>query len=116
MIRIVEDVVVPAGVFVADYATSRIDEAAAVDAFKWNKPMGVALGVLGYLGAGLDFGGDMVKNIGIASFDWAASSIAEYIREAMKPKTTSQRLEMRPASKVKAAINPDEYKGAVILT
>jgi hypothetical protein len=78
-IRLVPDVAVPAGVFVADWATSAYDEKAT--GMKLNRPVGIGLAVLGYAGAMLGWGGDAVKNIGIASFDWAANSVVSYIKE-----------------------------------
>jgi len=80
-IKVIPDVVAPAVVFAADAATSAYDEKAEPGATKLNRPVGIALAALGYVGALLDFGGDFVKNIGIASFDWAANSIAGYIKE-----------------------------------
>jgi len=83
MIRIVEDVVAPALVFGADYGTSELDKTSAADAIKWNRPVGIGLAALGYiLGGWLGIGGPFVKNMGIASFDWGATSIVEYIKEA----------------------------------
>jgi hypothetical protein len=81
-IKLVPDVAVPAGVFVADWATSKYDEGAT--GMKLNRPVGIGLAVLGYAGAMLGWGGDAVKNIGIASFDWAANSIVGYIKERSK--------------------------------
>lgn len=79
-IKIVPDVVVPAGVFAADWATSVYDEKAT--GMKLNRPVGIGLCALGYvLGGWLGWGGDAVKNVGIASFDWAANSIVSYIKE-----------------------------------
>jgi hypothetical protein len=78
-IKLVPDVAVPAGVFVADWATSAYDEKAT--GMKLNRPVGIGLAILGYAGAMLNWGGDAVKNIGIASFDWAANSVVSYIKE-----------------------------------
>ena len=79
MVKLVPDVVVPAGVFVADWATSVYDEKAT--GMKLNRPVGIGLAAIGYVGALLNWGGDVVKNIGIASFDWAANSVVSYFKE-----------------------------------
>jgi len=78
-IRLVPDVGAPAVVFAADWATSAYDETAT--GMKLNRPVGIALALAGYAGALFGWGGDFVKNIGIASFDWAANSVVGYIRE-----------------------------------
>lgn len=80
MIKLIPDVGAPALVFVADWATSAYDEKAT--GFKLNRPIGIALALAGYAGGMFGFGGDFVKNIGIASFDWAANSIVSYIKPA----------------------------------
>lgn len=79
-IKIVPDVVAPVAVFAADWATSAYDE--RTTGFKLNRPVGIGLCALGYvLGGWLGWGGDTVKNVGIASFDWAANSVVGYIKE-----------------------------------
>lgn len=80
-IKLVSDVGAPAAVFAADWATSAYDEKAEAGATKLNRPVGIALALAGYAGALFGWGGDFVKNIGIASFDWAANSVVGYIRE-----------------------------------
>ena len=84
-IKLIPDVGAPAVVFAADWATSVYDEKAT--GFKLNRPVGIVLAIGGYTGAMLNFGGDFVKNIGIASFDWAANSIVSWIRERGKVST-----------------------------
>ena len=78
-IKLMPDVGAPALVFVADWASSAYDETAT--GFKLNRPVGIVLALAGYAGGMFNFGGDFVKNIGIASFDWAANSIVGYIKE-----------------------------------
>ena len=79
-IKIVPDVVAPVAVFAADWATSAYDE--RTTGMKLNRPVGIGLCALGYvLGGWLGWGGDFTKNLGIASFDWAANSIVGYIKE-----------------------------------
>lgn len=79
-IKIVPDVVAPVAVFAADWATSAYDE--RTTGMKLNRPVGIGLCALGYvLGGWLGWGGDFTKNLGIASFDWAANSVVGYIKE-----------------------------------
>ncbi len=77
MIRVVDDVVAPLVVFGADWGTSGVTTA------KYNRPVGIGLAAAGYiLGGWLGYGGTFMKNIGIASFPWAANAIKSYIQEA----------------------------------
>ncbi len=77
MIRVVEDVGAPLVVFGADWATSGVTTA------KYNRPVGIGLALGGYvLGGWLGYGGAFMKNIGIASFPWAANAIKSYIEGA----------------------------------
>jgi|GEM_PF-2095964 len=78
-VKLMPDLGAPALVFVADWATSTYDE--KTTGFKLNRPVGILLAIGGYAGAMFGWGGDFVKNIGIASFDWAANSIVSYIKE-----------------------------------
>lgn len=105
MIRLVEDVGAPALVFGVDWGTDAADKKSAADAFKWNRPVGIALAAVGYIvGGWLGYGGLFVKNMGIASFDWAANSIKGYIEEAG---AVSGRVKVRPAgARVKVGSYP----------
>lgn len=77
MIRVVEDVGAPLLVWGADWGTS------GVTTVKYNRPVGIGLAAAGYiLGGWLGYGGTFMKNIGIASFPWAANAIKSYIEEA----------------------------------
>jgi len=83
MIRIVDDVVSPAVVWGASWAAGEADTKSAVGSFKWYRPVGIGLAAAGYiLGGWLGYGGNFVKNLGIASFPWALNSIKGYIEEA----------------------------------
>jgi len=80
MIRVIDDLAAPALVWGIDYGTSKADEGSAADAFKWNKPAGIGVCALGYiLGGWLGYGGNFLKNMGIASFPWALNSISSYV-------------------------------------
>ena len=83
MIRVVDDVVSPAVVWGASWATEAQDAKSAVGSFKWYRPVGIGLAAVGYiLGGWLGYGGTFVKNLGIASFPWALNSIKGYIEES----------------------------------
>lgn len=60
-IKIVDDVVVPVGVAAVDQLTLKFTTASG------NEWAAYGMTALGYIGAGLNKGGDMVKNVGIAS-------------------------------------------------
>lgn len=77
MIRVVDDVGAPLLVFAADWGTSGVTTA------KYNRPVGIGLAAAGYiLGGWLGYGGTFMKNVGIASFPWAANAIKSYIEGA----------------------------------
>jgi len=98
MIRLVEDVGAPALVFAADWGADYADSKSAATAFKWNRPMGIGLAAIGYIAGGwLGYGGQFVKNLGIASFDWGANAIKGYIQEAggVSARPVSQRVAVR---------------------
>ncbi len=82
-IKLIPDVGVPAVVFAADWATSTYDArtTAPAGSMKFNRPVGIGLCALGYAGAWLGWGGELTKNLGVASFDWAANSVVSYIKE-----------------------------------
>ncbi len=47
---------------------------------EWNEAAAYVLAGAGYVGAVMGYGGDFVKNVGIASFPWAAKKIYERVR------------------------------------
>ena len=76
MIKMVDDFGAPAVVALADIATSEKKES-------WNKPLGIGISAASYLlGGFMGIGGNFVKQMGVASFPWAAGSIYQYIKEA----------------------------------
>lgn len=89
-IKIVPDVVAPLAVTAVDLVT----EATAPN---WNEWASYICAVGGYLGGFMGWGGDMVKNFGIASLPWAAKNIYERVRGTAG---ASKRLNYRPVSKV----------------
>jgi len=72
-IRLVPDVGAPLAVTAVDLIT----ETTAPD---WNEWAAYIMAAGGYLGSFTGWGGDMVKNVGIASFPWAAKKIYERVR------------------------------------
>lgn len=72
-IRITEDIGAPLAVTVVDLAIT----ATRPD---WNEWASYITTVLGYGGATFNFGGDFVKNVGIASLPWAAKNIYNRVR------------------------------------
>lgn len=114
MIRLVEDVGAPVLVFAADWGTDAADAKSAVTAFKWNRPVGIGLAALGYIvGGWLGYGGTFVKNLGIASFDWGATAIKGYIQEAGGVSRATQRVAVRPTSRIRSyPAQPHDREGA----
>lgn len=103
MIRLVEDLGAPALVFGADWGTDYADSKSAATAFKLNRPVGIGLAAVGYIvGGWLGYGGTFVKNLGIASFDWAANAIKGYIQEAggVTSRATTQRAMVHSGARV----------------
>jgi hypothetical protein len=72
-IKFAVDVGVPLGVTVVDL----LSESAAPAS---NEPIAYLAAGLGYIGAGMGFGGDAVKNMGIASFDWAGKHLYNRVK------------------------------------
>jgi len=101
MIRLTDDLGAPAVVFAADWVTQAADGKSSVTSFKWNRPIGIALAAAGYiLGGWLGYGKTFTKNMGIASFDWAANSIKSYISEQGVASGVGHRVTVRPRSRV----------------
>jgi hypothetical protein len=76
MIRIVEDVGAPATVIAVDMITLEL----APQANEW---VAYGLTALGYLGAMFRFGGEYVKNIGVASLPLTARHLRDRIKTPM---------------------------------
>ena len=72
-IRLMEDLGAPAVVVGVDLVT----ETAAPD---WNEWIAYIMAAGGYVGAWMGWGGDFMKNVGIASFPWAAKKVYERVR------------------------------------
>ena len=72
-IRMVPDLGAPIAVVGVDLIT----ETAAPE---WNEWAAYIMAVGGYLGAWMGWGGDFMKNVGIASFPWAAKKVYERVK------------------------------------
>jgi len=102
-IRLVPDVGAPLAVTAVDLIT----ETTAPD---WNEYAAYIMAAGGYLGAFMGWGGDMVKNVGIASFPWAAKKIYERVRGGMT--TKASRLAFRaPVSRYPAPATKTPFEG-----
>jgi len=109
MIRVVEDVGAPALVWGADWATSTATTA------QYNRPVGIGLAAAGYLlGGWLGYGGNFMKNMGIASFPWAANAIKSYIQEGTVQSRVGHGVAVRPTKRVSRYPAPtyvDQFEG-----
>lgn len=72
-IRMVPDLGAPLAVVAVDLGTEAL-------APNWNEWAAYFFAAGGYLGGFMNFGGDFVKNLGIASFPWAAKKIYDRAR------------------------------------
>ena len=90
-IRIVEDVVSPVAVSAVDMLTLEY-------APDWNEWATYAMLAGGYVASALNFGGNMAKNIGIASLPLAVRSIRDRVKGGVSGKVSSRRLSFRPSA------------------
>lgn len=72
-IKMVPDLGAPIAVVGVDLIT----ETAAPD---WNEWAAYLMAAGGYVGAFMGWGGDFVKNVGIASFPWAAKKVYQRVK------------------------------------
>lgn len=86
-LKLVPDLGGPAVVTVVDLGTKAM-------APKWNEWITYGMAVVGYVGGWMGWGGDFVKNIGIASFPLAAEKLYDRFKTGAG---ASQRLSYRPA-------------------
>jgi len=89
-IRIVEDVVSPVAVSAVDMLTLEF-------APDWNEWATYGMLAGGYVASALNFGGNMAKNIGIASLPLAVRSIRDRVKGGVTGKV-SRRLSFRPSA------------------
>lgn len=108
-IRVVEDVVVPAAVVAVDMASETW-------APTWNEWLAYAAAIGGYVGAAMNFGGDAVKNAGIASLDWAAKKARDRFMSMgtarRATRSVNYRSVSRPAGGLSAPVKP-EFTGVI---
>lgn len=106
-IRLTEDLGAPLAVTAIDLIT----ESYAPD---WNKWASYIVAGGSYVGAWMGWGGPFVKNMGIASFPWAAKNIYEAIKGGVGSR--AGRLSFRKAgvSRYPAPAFATEFKGATL--
>ena len=80
MIKLVEDLGAPVAVTAVDLVTLEV-------APDWNEWASYIMAAGGYIGGFMNFGGPFVKNLGIASMDWAARSLYQRVRGGMTKRT-----------------------------
>jgi len=69
-----DDVIAPAIVTAADIITSDYKPT-------WNRPIGIGLAAAGYvLGGMMGVGGNLMKQIGVASFSWGVGSLYQMVK------------------------------------
>ncbi len=103
-IRLVEDVGAPVAVAAVDLIT----EATAPD---WNVPVSLVMAGGSYGAAMMGYGGDFMKNMGIASMPWAAKSIYRWaMAQFGSPVTT--RLATKTVSRWPAPLVEQPFGGA----
>lgn len=114
MIRLTDDLGAPLAVFGADWATQAID-ARSAGGFKWNAPVGIGIAATGYvIGGWLGYGKTFLKNMGIASFDWAANSVKDYIQVGGAASKVGRRVSVRPTHRISRYPAPaytDQFQG-----
>jgi len=97
--KIVEDVLVPGIVPVVDYLTEKFPES---EPGKYADMTGIGMCVVGYGLNAFGIGGNMSKNIGIASLNWAVNSVRKLIAGTGITRSVNTastgRLAMRPVS------------------
>lgn len=108
-IRLMEDLGAPLAVTVVDLATEAMIPAAGEEGVNWNEMLSYVLAVGGYAAAWMRFGGDFMKNVGIASMPWAAKSV--YRRFMKKESGVTRRLAYRSVSRYPAPANKSPFQG-----
>lgn len=106
-IRVVEDLVVPGAVVAADLASEKWFPT-------WNEWLAYIAAGGGYVASAMGYGGDMTKNAGIASLDWAARKLRDRFSTmgVTGRSVAAYRSVSRPAGSVAAAVKP-EFRGIV---
>jgi len=97
-IKIVEDIGAPAAVAMVDIVTTEV-------APTWNEWASYIMAVGGYVGGFMGFGGPFVKNIGVASFPWAARNIYARIKGTTASRVSGRKVAFVP--QVKRSYQPE---------
>ena len=90
-IKLSEDVGAPITVIAVDMITAEV-------APNWNEWVAYIMTALGYVGAGMGFGGNYVKNLGVASLPLTARNIRDRVRGGVGRKVAGGRLAFRPTA------------------
>lgn len=99
-IKMVEDVGAPVAVTAVDLITLEV-------APDWNEWASYLMAVGGYVGGFLNFGGNFVKQIGVASLPLAARSIRDRIKGGASQRTPKERVKFRTREKVARSYQPE---------
>lgn len=81
----------------APLAVTAIDIATETMSPKWNEYLAYILAVGGYVAAGMGWGGDFVKNVGISSVDWAGKKLYARMRGGVSSHSMQFRAARYPA-------------------
>lgn len=104
-IDLLNDLGAPAAVTVVDLAL----ESTRPD---WNEWGAYIMAGAGYIGAWQGFGGDFVKNVGIASFPWAAKKIYERVRgTAVNSQLALRKVARHSVARYPAPAYSEEFAG-----
>lgn len=101
----INDIGAPVAVTVVDLFTETTQPT-------WNEWAAYAMAAGGYVGAFMNFGGDFTKNIGIASFPWAAKKLYERVRSTGGTSNLALRsVSRRSVSRFPAPAYSEEFAG-----
>lgn len=104
-IRVVPDLGAPLAVTAIDLATETW-------APTWNEWAAYIAAGGGYLAAFMGWGGDFVKNVGIASFPWAAKKLYDRVKGGAASRASSRMSFRRsPVSRYPAPATESQYAG-----
>lgn len=104
-IKMVPDLGAPVAVVAVDLITETVAEG------KWNEWAAYILAAGGYVSAFMGFGGDFMKNVGIASFPWAAKKIYDRVRGVPAAARPTGRLAFRKVSRYPAPASASQFEG-----
>lgn len=101
-IDFVNDLGAPLAVTAVDLVTETVKP-------EWNEWAAYACAALGYGGSYMGYGGQFVKNFGIASFPWAAKKVYERIKGATSSGTSRGVRRLSKIARYPAPAYTDEF-------